>query len=258
MPHLPYYLLAAAALAGCDSYQDPAAPDPVPPGPTLFTAIGDSAAVVARVNEFRTALGGVANGGTTPPQPSGRREIGWDGVPANLTNVDNFPAEFFNVNVKRGVVFTTNGTGFRVDSTDFAATNAAFGAEFRFFSQKRTFMPVGSNRMDVHFQIVGLPIPGLVNGFGVVFSDVDRAGSTRLEYFDADGKLLATVEAPARAGKRELAFVGAVFGSSIVARVRIVSGQAALGGSLNDVSAGGTADLVIMDDFILGEPQPFR
>lgn len=255
MRYVRQTLAGIALLAGCND--DPVAPQPDPNAPLVFAAVGDSAAVVAKVNDFRTALGGASNGGA-PPTTTGRREIGWDGVPANLTNVDNFPAEFFNVTARRGAVFTTNGSGLRVDSTDFAAINPAYANEFRFFSQKRTFAAIGSTRMDAHFQIVGLPVPGLVTGFGVIFSDVDRAGSAKLEFFDADGKSLGVFEALARPGRREPSFIGAVFPTATVARVRITSGQANLGAAVNDVSAGGTADLVIMDDFILGEPQPLR
>jgi hypothetical protein len=98
--------------------------------------------------------------------------------------------------------------------------------------------------------------PGLVKGFGVVFSDVDRTGSTHVQYFDANDVMLADVEAPGRAGVQQFSFVGAVFPGSIVHRVVITSGEAALNGTIADLSARGTNDLVVMDDFVYGEPQP--
>src|SRR5207244_9553953 len=64
---------------------------------------GDSLTVADTLNTFRAALGGSLNAPNSPPTDSGRREINWDGVPAALTNVDNFPVTFFNVNSKRGV-----------------------------------------------------------------------------------------------------------------------------------------------------------
>jgi hypothetical protein len=42
--------------------------------------------------------------------------------------------------------------------------------------------------------------------------------------------------------------VGAVFPASIVYRVVITSGEAALNGTIADVTAGGTNDVVVMDD----------
>jgi hypothetical protein len=53
-----------------------------------------------------------------------------------------------------------------------------------------------------------------------------------------------------------LSFLGVKFGSAIVSRVRITLGTGALGAGINDVSNGGQRDLVVMDDFIYGEPQP--
>ena len=46
------------------------------------------------------------------------------------------------------------------------------------------------------------------------------------------------------------------YDSTAVARVRITLGQGAMGATVNDVSAGGTLDLVAIDDLIYGEPQP--
>ncbi len=246
--------LAFAVLGACNDGNAPVVPPP--PAYTTFETLGDSVSIAAKLDEFRSALGGSLNAPNTPPADSGRREINWDGVPAALTDVDTFPANFFNVNSKRGAVFTTPGTGFRIDSTDFAAVNAGLAAQFRFFSPKKVFMPVGSNQLDVDFKLVGLTTNGLVKGFGVVFSDVDRPGSATIEFFDARGVRIAVLAAPNHSGTQLLSFVGAVFATPIVARVRITSGDAALSATSTDVSAGGATDLVVMDDFLYGEPQP--
>jgi hypothetical protein len=246
--------LGLMALAACNSVDSPRTPPP--PAYHTFTAQGDSATIAAELDAFRGALGGALNAPNSPPADSGRREINWDGVPAALTNVDTFPGSFFNVNSKRGAVFTTPGTGLRVDSTAFGATNAGLGAQFQAFSPKKLFMAVGSNLVQVDFQLVGTTTNGLVKGFGVVFSDVDRAGSSRVEFFDAAGVRIADVPAPAQSGAHQFSFVGAVFDSAVVAYVRITSGDASLNATATDVSAGGTTDLVVMDDFVYGEPQP--
>lgn len=44
--------------------------------------------------------------------------------------------------------------------------------------------------------------------------------------------------------------------SAIIARVRISSGNGALGAQAQDVTNGGASDLVVMDDFIYSEPVP--
>jgi hypothetical protein len=247
-----------AALAACNNLYSPTTS--VPPGPnfTVIRAVGDSLAIADTLNKFRAALGGTLNAPNSPPADSGRREINWDGVPAALTNVDNFPADFFNVNSKRGAIFSTSGTGFRVDSSAFADINAGLADQFKAFSPKKLFMSVGSPVLAVDFRLVGTTTNGLVKGFGVVFSDVDRANSARVDYFDANGVEIASIASPAHLGAQGFTFVGAVFDSAIVARVVITSGDASLDATTQDVSTGGTKDLVVMDDFVYGEPRPLR
>ncbi|MGH7702341.1 MAG: hypothetical protein ACREMO_04570 [Gemmatimonadales bacterium] len=248
-------LLAAVALAGCSNSNSP---NYTPPAitPATFSALGDSATIAAKLDEFRTALGGSLHPPAVPAQDSGRREINWDGVPPALTNVDTFPATFFSVTSTRGALYSGPGTGFRVDSTGFGAINAGLAAQFKPFSAKKLFASVGSNVTEVFFDLVKTQTPGLVKGFGVVFTDVDRAGSTHVKFRDQNDVVLADLTAPARAGTQEFSFVGAVFPTSIVRSVVITSGDAALDGTVADLSAGGTKDLVVMDDFAYGEPRP--
>lgn len=239
-----------AAMAACDGYgTDPVEDD----GPTALAATGD---IAATVEEFRTLLGGPSNGGTPDEQPTGRREIAWDGAAANpFNNRNDFPAEFFNTIVKSGAVFTTPGTGFRNDSLRFAEINAGYETQFDAFSPTKIFSPVGSNVMDVLFLVAGRPTPALVTGFGAVFSDVDIDGATTIEYFGANGARLATVAAPRRSDAAGSSFVGVKFADAVVARVRIRLGTGILSATAADVSAGGTADVVVADNFIYGEPR---
>lgn len=259
----PLLALAFVMAGGCSDYKAPTSvppgppppPPPPPPAFVTFQTLGDSVSIAAKLTEFRAALGGTLNAPNSPPADSGRREINWDGVPAALTDVDTFPATFFNVNSKRGAVYATPGTGLRVDSTAFASINPAFAAQFTTFSPKKLFMPVGSNKVEVRFQLAGTTTAGLVKGFGAVFADVDRAGSTTIEFFDAHDVLLGTVTAPNHSDAHLLSFVGAVFPAPVVARVLITSGDAPLSATAVDISAGGTQDLVVMDDFVYGEPR---
>lgn len=246
--HVMFLVVVAAFAAACDDDDAPAGPEE--PQATVVTASGDISAEVA---EFRTLLGEPANGGTPGEQPTGRREIAWDGAGADpFNNKDDFPADFFN-NV--GAVFATNGTGFRNDSLLFVEVDSSYAAEFRTFTPTKIFSPVGSNRMDVFFRVAGSQTPGLVTGFGVVFTDVDVAGQTTIELFDAHAQSLGKYAAPVRSDTTGLSFVGAVFDESIVAGVRITSGTGALGPGVKDVTAGGQYDLVVMDNFLFGEPR---
>ena len=154
-------------------------------------------------------------------------------------------------------MFTTNGTGFRNDSTLFIDLQETNGGEFSVFSPNKIFASSGGNLIDVWMQVPGQPTPGLSTGFGAVFVDVDNAGSSTLEYFRKDGTSLGVYPAPMRTDASGLSFVGVRFDSAVVARVRITLGGATPSAGVRDVSAeGGTVDLVVLDDFIYGEPQP--
>ena len=242
--------LAILAIAACN---DDNVSNPVTPAPTVVSATGD---ITAKVAEFRTLLGDPSNGGTAGEQPAGRREISWDGAGANpFNNKNDFPAAFFNSNVKSGAVFTTPGTGFRNDSLRFSEVNPTYAAQFSEFTPTKIFSPIGSNVMDVDFQVAGQPTPALVTGFGAVFSDVDAANATTIEFFDVNGQSLGSISAPVRSDAAGLSFVGARFPTATVARVRITLGTGILGAATNDVSAGGAVDLVVADNFIYGEPK---
>lgn len=250
-------VLTTLALLGfataCDDGGDLAAP-PITP---IATAINATGGITAKVDEYRTLLGEPKNGGAAGPQASGRREINWDGVPAQFNNGDNlFPADFFNTNVKLGAVFATTGSGFRNDSTLFQGVNPTYASQLAVFSPTKIFAAVGSNIIDVTFRVPGTTTPGVVSGLGAVFTDVDRPGSSSLDYYAADGRLLGHYDVPTRSDAGGLSFLGVKYDSIVVARVRLTLGQAAMGARANDVSSGGTADIVAIDDLIYGEPQP--
>jgi len=251
-------LTAALVITACDdAYDDDNDYDPVEPTPPAATVVSGSGAITAKVDEFRQLIGDPRNGGGVPgPAPAGRREVNWDGVSGANLNTNTFPGDFFHVTTKLGLLMSTPGTGLRVSDNDFADVNAAFGDAFNPFSATKTFIAVGSPITDVTFQVAAGTVPAQVSAFGVVFADVDVAGATKLEIFDKAGKKLGTFAAPVRTDATGHSFVGVKFASAIIARVRITSGTGALGVQARDVSSGGPADLVVMDDFIYAEPQP--
>jgi hypothetical protein len=220
-----------------------------------FTASG-AASVTTVVNAFRSALGPL-NPNTAGSFGSGRREINWDGVPDALAAPNNLPANFFNVNSPRGVLFSTPGTAFQVSansgvgSVEFGNINATYPAQFATFSAQRLFTTLGSNVLDVTFFVPGSTTPAKVTGFGAVFTDVDSANTSSIQYFNPAGTSLGTFFVPTAAS--DVSFLGVIFTTTTIGRVRIVSGNAALGPNDNPP----TTDVVVMDDFIYGEPVPF-
>lgn len=226
--------------------------------PVVVTAACD---IIAAVDEYRTLLGAL-NPNVVGEQPGGRREINWDAVPADQTNTDRFPADFFNQPVAgraRGVVFSTNGTGFRVSDNDFADVNPDYADQFSFFSPIRTFSAVGSPDTNVDFFVAGTDTRALSAGFGVVFSDVDNNGSASIKLIAANGSSLGKYHAPRCSGG--LSFVGVALSSPVIARVEISAGKGPLSSNAADISdrdRGPARDLVIMDDFLYGEPRAPR
>ncbi len=222
----------------------------------IVKATGDIAAAVA---QYRALLGEPNNGAAATEFGKGRREINWDGA-AVPTNTDAFPGNFFNVNSPRGVLFTTYGSGFRISDNGFTDVNSNYAGEFNTFSPPKLFVAVGSTVIDVQFFAAGTTKPALVTGFGSVFADVGRAHSTTIEYFDADGRSLLKVAAPRLSDDRGLSFLGAMFKSPVVARVRIEVGDTPIGAANDDnvKGAGQKHDIVATDDFIYGEPHAIK
>ena len=95
----------------------------------------------------------------------------------------------------------------------------------------------------------------MVRGFGIVLSDVDLADQTTIQLFRQDGSSLGSYSAPVRSDEGGFSFVGVTFTDAIIARVRITLGTGALGANVEDISAGGAVDLVVLDNLIYSEPR---
>jgi hypothetical protein len=236
--------------------------------PAVFQAAGTSASSIqSTVDAYRAALGNPNNGNSTGLQ-TGHREINWDGGnPSVLTTTD--PVTPFNVFLNtRGAQFTTPGLGLtQAPPAGLAAlfNNPTYATIFSTFSPSRLFAPVGSNVTEGSFFLPGSngTVPATVDGFGAVFTDVDqpdgsgpskkkgnRGASTLIEYFGVDGKVLFSSFVPASPGDASLSFFGVVFDEPLIARVRITTGDTAPGPDDDD-----NQDIVVMDDFLYGEPQ---
>jgi len=231
---------------------------PVTVGATSITFSGsgpDPASIQAVVDNFRIGVsaGGANNGNGVGSAPNGRREISWDGGgAAAAATLLRRPMPSLNAGAApRAAVFTTAGTGFEISgqpSPEFGDINATYPAIFQTFSTPRLFTSLGSNTLDAFFFVPGTNIPASVTGFGAVFTDVDLANTSSLQFFDLANASLGTfVVPPFNSG---LSFLGVVFTDAAIGRVRITSGNSALGP--ND---GGAVDVVALDDFIYSEPQ---
>ena len=230
--------------------------------PVVESASGTSAAAItSAVDTFRADLGGGNVAGANGSFGGVRREINWDGVPDALSAANNLPANFFNVNSPRGAVFETPGTGFQVSANagiapvEFGNIDPSYTSTFAVFSPQRLFTALGSNVVDVLFFVPGTNIPAAVSGFGAVFTDVDLANTTSIQYFTPGNASLGTFSVPAIVGSETLSFLGVSFNAGEqVGRVRITNGNIALGAGITDQN-GNTRDVVVMDDFLYSEPR---
>ena len=250
--------------------QDNTTRDFVPPA--VFQAAGPNAASIQSVvDAYRAALGN-PNNGNAGSLLTGHREINWDGAGGVDTSTTP-PANPFNVFLNtRGSQFTTPGIGLSQAPPSGGAqgglavlfNNPSYATIFKPFSNFRLFTPVGSNITDALFFVPGSggSIPASVSGFGAVFTDVDqpdgsgpgekhgnRGASTLVEFFGANGELLFSSFVPASPGDGNLSFFGVVFNDARIARVRITTGDTAPGPDDDHKN-----DIVMMDDFIYGEP----
>jgi hypothetical protein len=225
---------------------------PIPISGTSF----DIAGIVGARDAFRAAIGGGTVAGANGSFGGVRREINWDGVPDMFSAPNLMPGDFFNVNSPRGAVFSTPGTGLEVSANagvapiDFGNINGTYLGNFAAFSAQRLFTPIGSNVTDVTFFLPGTTTPAVTSAFGAIFSDVDLAGSS-LQFFDLSNNSLGTFAVPFLLGNETFEFLGVIFDSAVINRVRITSGNAALSAGTND---GGAVDVAVMDDFIYAEP----
>ena len=219
-------------------------------GPIVFEASGsDASAIQATVDNFRFALG-LPNGNNSGPLASGRREINWDGGGATTTAAVG--PSFAGFKNTRGALFTTSGSGFEQAILDDIIDNPTYATTFSTFSPRRVFTPVGSNVTDATFFIPGSPASAVVTAFGAVFSDVDLAGTTMIQFFGVGGvPLFSKSVLPGTTPSGSLSFLGVQFdGGELITRARITTGNSALG-----PSDGAGVDLVVMDDFVYSEPR---
>jgi hypothetical protein len=245
--------------------------------PSVFQAAGPNiASIQGTITDFRAALGDPVNGNALEEKVTGRREINWDGgVPPS--DVTTPPVNPFNTFLNtRGAQFTTPGIGLSQAPPSGGPQgglvglfgNASYATTFRAFSPLRLFTPVGSNITDAAFFVAGSngDVQAAVTGFGAIFTDIDqpdgsgpgtkqgnRHSSTLIQFFGADGRLLFSSFVPAAPGEGGFSFFGIKFNDPRISSVRITAGNVAPGP--NDDKAN---DVVMMDDFIYGEPHKLQ
>lgn len=214
--------------------------------------------ISAKVDEFRQLLGATLN--QTPGATGGRRELSWEGVPDSLLG-KTLPNDFFNpagndpalAVRQRGLVYEPGAGNFMVSSTGFAEVNGQAAGQFVAFSGSKTFANINSNLWDIVPQVPGLSVAATVQGFGIVFSDVDVENSTFIEFFN-EQRSLGKFFVPAHDNSSSHSFLGVFFKKEKVTRIS-VGHDGVLGDGQKDITQqAGAHDLVVLDDFLYSEP----
>lgn len=242
--------------------------------PQVVQVFGTQDAIAEAKGRFEAQLGGSNNGGDPGPFADGFRVVNWDGVPQTVVDPNFLPGDFFNGTEApraRGILFTTSGQStasnnpelFLVSTAagetaplNFGRLNPSYTEQFTAFSPERLFAYTNptNNTFDVVFFAPGDPTQrALVSGFGSVFTGVGVANVSKMEYFDGNNLSLGTYPVPAGLGSGTMSFLGVSFPQgSVVSRVRVTVGDQPIALGLDD---GARGDVVVMDDFVYGEPQ---
>ena len=242
--------------------------------PLVFSGSGAGAATA--LEAFRAAIGGGKNTAAAP-QAGGRREINWDGVKLDGTDVS--PTTVVVDSNKTVIIdvdrFKGQGTLFAdpyaVSGDGFASVNPGSTGQFPAFSPKNTFVMQDPNAgqfddrfIGENFVLAGSTTAAGTRGFGAIFLDVEDAASSGIEYFgrDANGNQvsLGSFAVPIGADG-EPQFLAVLFDRPVVTDVNLTVGTNALFNfdGTGFQSFGGEnlplgIDLAVTDDFIFAEP----
>jgi hypothetical protein len=238
---------------------------------TVFSGAGANATTA--FDDMKSAIGGVNNGVTPGSQGSGFRTINWDGVKLDGTDINPNtqvidPNKTVAISVDR---FLGNGALFAdpyaVSGDGFSSVNPDTAGEFPSFSPNNTFamFDFDPNSFQDRFIEQSFTIPGSTSkagtrGFGAIFSDVELAGSSSIEYFNGSTSLGKFDVTPSASGEPQ--FLGVLFDDPIVTGVTLTLGNNALfnfdGNQINSFGAEDLAngiDLAVTDDFVFAEPE---
>ena len=231
--------------------------------PEVYRAFGDKAKVEQGLAAFRNLIGGSLN--LEPGAVTGRREINWDNIPAELTNIDDFPGNFFaavgpNLPNERKlgahlIPVLNFSFSFRISDNNFSDVDPSYANEFPSFSAGKSFSQAYGKETEVIFKVPGSHTRAYVESFGIVFIDVDRNHSATLEFFDEKDNSLGKFRAIAPKMGGKYSFLGVRIPGKKIVRVIINAGTGVLAEGSLDISRGSMIDLVTMDDIIYSEPR---
>jgi hypothetical protein len=226
--------------------------------PIVFS--GSGANTTTAFNDFRAAIGG------------GSR-ITWDGVKLDGTDANpntrviasgstvEIPIDRFrNVGAIYADPYAVSGDG-------FATVNPGTAGQFTAFTPSNTFAMFDPNDgqfvdrfIEQTFVLPGTNTAAVTSGFGAIFTDVELAGTSSIEYLGSQGVSLGKFDVPVGASG-ETQFLGVLFDQPIIEKVVLTLGTNALFSfdgtafkSFGPENLAGGIDLAVTDDFAFATP----
>lgn len=223
-----------------------------PPPAFVREAVGPPDTIRSVLSDFVRDLGGQIAFGR------GFREISFNSNFQNQVSAPNLlPPDYYR---PHGLLLSTPGIGLQIAAPQsppseipqrFGNLNPSYPANFEeLYDGPGLLTPLGSTVLEVSFVVPGSAVGATVNGFGVVFTDVETPTSAKVEFFKDNGELLC-FRLASPSGHGRLSFVGITpLGLDRIGRVRITSGTHPVGPD----DAPPDVDIVVLADVIFGEP----
>lgn len=203
--------------------------------PLTYTVYTDQTA-------FQAALDALA--------PGTRRNINWDGTPINGNRTIAIPADTFLASKQVILDPDFPQDELLISNVEFGDLNGSYAANFPFKSPAINFKYKEDDGQPNVFRLADLHTPGLIQGFGAVFTDVEKADTSGLVFKDQFDREIAHFYVPAGANAQQQ-FLGVVFSRPVIAEADVLMGEQGENfGDVDDLTDGGPADVVVTDDFV--------
>ncbi len=222
---------------------------------TVYSGSGANTASVFA--DFQAAIGG------------GSR-IAWDGVKLDGTDANpntrvidsgktvEIPVDRFrNVGAIYADPYTVSGDGFN-------SVSPVTAGQFTAFTKNNIFAMFDPNDgefedrfIEQTFVVPGTNTAALTRGFGAIFTDVELAGTSSIEYFGSQGVSLGKYDVPVGASG-ETQFLGVLFDQPLIESVRLTLGTHAVfsfdGSVVKSLNLAEGMDIAATDDFLFATP----
>lgn len=218
---------------------------------------GNGATTAQAFSDFQAALGDF-------------KRINWDGVKLDGTDANpntrvidygktvEIPVDRFR---NAGAIYADP---YAVSGDGFASVSPISTGQFTPFTPNNTFAMFDQNDgqfedrfIEQSFVVPGTDTAALTRGFGAIFTDVEIAGTSSIEYFGKNGVSLGKYDV-ATGASGETQFLGVLFDRPVIESVTLTLGTHAAfsfdGTSINALSLTEGFDLAATDDFLFATP----